>query len=72
MKKDISSIVCSLGEKEGKCIEVVNTYNPYTKYIIAGVSILAVLVVGISVIYLVKRKSKKNNTGELNEEFSIK
>ena len=58
MVDKLSSAVCTLGEKQGKCIEIVNTYNPYSKYIMAGVSIIVVLAVGILVIYLVKRKSK--------------
>lgn len=67
MGDKLSSIACSFGEDGCKCAEVINTYNPYERYIQAGISIAIVVAVGILIICLIKRKSKKKeNTQEDN------
>ena len=67
MGDKLGHIVCSFGKEGCECTEVVNTYNPYARYIGAGIAIAIVVAIGILVIYLIKRKSKKKeNTQEDN------
>ena len=59
MNENITSIVCSLGIDGGKCIEITNRFTTYSKYIQAGLSIAIVVAIGITIIAIIKRKSKK-------------
>lgn len=55
MDNEIGTVVCL----DDGCVEVVNTYNPYTKYRGMIVQIAVVIAIGIGIIAIIKRKSKK-------------
>ena len=55
MKDELSSAVCLTDS----CVEIINTYNPYARYIGMIIQVAIVVAIGIAIIAIIKRKSTK-------------